>query len=102
MRDRIAHVSAEGLSLLNTCRAMGAMTFTSRNAKSRKTPNIPVTALAQRTPTGKISLDLNKDVAACMNSNLVLQPCAVGEGAAACKHVVPKKSVRLAFGKRLW
>lgn len=29
MRDRIAHVSAEGLSLLNTCRAMGAMTFTS-------------------------------------------------------------------------
>lgn len=65
-----------------------------------RAPNIPITSLAppeEVRKAGKTSLGLKQDVTGCTNSDAIPQPRARGEGAAACKRGVPKKSVSSAF-----
>lgn len=65
-----------------------------------RAPNIPITSLTppeEVRKAGKTSLGLKQDVTACTNSDAIPQPRAQGEGAAACKRGVPKKSVSSAF-----
>lgn len=71
----------------------------SGNAKRGGTSGIPITPLAQGVPAVELRKAGNAAQALTMCSE---QLSFMGEGAAACKPVVPDNSVRLAFGKRLW